>query len=128
MANEITVRSTLEITKAPNLQFINRPGFFQADMAGTLGPTPGALLVSTGGTNILLTQITIPGMCVFTNLDPDNFVQVGIDDGASFFPFMDILPGESYVVRLANDIDTADNLHMKADTAACEVVVEAFEK
>ncbi len=127
MANEITIRSTLEITKG-SLQYVNRPGFFQADFDGTIGPAPGALLISTGGTNILLTQLTIPGLCVIKNYDATNFVQVGIDDAVTFFPLMDILPGESYVIRLANDVDTSNNLHMKADTAACEVSVEAFEK
>ena len=74
------------------------------------------------------------------NLDLTNYVEWGLYDGAEFTPIGEILPGEFYVLRLSrflgSDISTGsgtattgsgNQLMIKAVTAPCNVVVEAFE-
>lgn len=146
MADEATIRSSLQIRKDDGsglvlLDYRSQPTTFEADVSGTLGPTPGAFAASTAGTDVDLTELTTPGFCRLTNQDATNFVTFGIWDpeGNTFFPLGEILPGESYVLRLARDIQAeygtgagtiganTNRLRIKANTAACNVNVEAFE-
>lgn len=140
MANEVQIRSSLQVNKDA-IEYQSRPTAFAADMAGTKGPTPGALTVSTGGTDVDLTGLTTPGFCRMQNQDTTNFVTYGIWDpeGNKFFPLGEMLAGEVFVLRLARDIEAeygtgtgttganTNRLRLKANTAACVVLVEAFE-
>ena len=139
MANEATIRASLTVLKA-NLNYRSFPSEFKADVAGTLGPTPGAFSVSVAGVDVDLSELTVPGLCRIANQDATNFVEVGIWDGVSFYPMMDVLPGEWWVFRLAASLTdefgtgtgttgpAINTLRIKADTAACNVLVEAFER
>ena len=42
-----------------------------------------------------LGSVVTPGWAVFTNLDATNYIEVGIDVGAVFYPFIKLLPGET---------------------------------
>lgn len=109
-------------------------------MTGSKGPTPGAIAVSTTGTSVDLSELTTPGLCRICNLDSTNYVTYGLYDDAQsqFLPLGEILPGEEYVFRFSREFGDsligtgtdADNVHfrLKANTAACNVSVEAFEK
>jgi len=125
MADEIRIQSTLTIEKG-NLNYSSRPTLFQADVsaAAPTGPSPGSLLAATAGTDVSLTQLTTPGVCRISNLDTDNFVEYGIWDSSTFHELGEILPGEFYVLRLSRNMT---GLRLKANTAACECLVEAFE-
>lgn len=141
MANEATVTSNLRIV-AGNINYQSQPTSFRATVTGRKGPTPGAIAVSTAGTDVDLSELTTPGLCRIQNLDTTNYVQVGIwePDTSKYYPIMELLAGESYVFRLSRDVgeqyagtgtgtDTPNNtLRLKAFGAACNVVVEAFEK
>jgi hypothetical protein len=147
MSKEITVQSNLLIRKG-NLNYRSPVSTFQADMDGTpKGPTPGVLSVPTTGVDVSLAQLTTPGWCQFTNLgradggdDTQAYVQVGVHDGALFHPLLELLPGESYPVRLARVIGEEEqatgtgtsaainSLRLHAVGSVCNVVVEAFEK
>jgi hypothetical protein len=68
------------------------------------------------------------------NLDSTNYVEVGVLVGATFYPMLELLPGETYVVRLSRNLQygptgTAhtQDLHLRANTASVKVLVEAFE-
>jgi hypothetical protein len=138
VADEAVVTSQLVINKG-HIVYQSQPGSFTADVSGTNGPTPGAVTATVAGTVVSLAQLANPGLCRVMNIDATNFVTVGVDDGARFFPLMELLPGESYVFRLSRylneeftDTGTGTNadanfLMVKANTAACVVVVEAFE-
>jgi hypothetical protein len=138
MADEAIVTSQLVINKG-HIVYQSQPGSFTADVSGTNGPTPGAVTATVAGTVVSLAQLANPGLCRVMNIDATNFVTVGVDDGLRFFPLMELLPGESYVFRLSRylneeftDTGTGTNadanfLMVKANTAACVVVVEAFE-
>jgi hypothetical protein len=140
VANEATVSVSLGIVKS-NRQLCRFQSSFNANVAGTKGPVPGAVTISTAGTNIDLSQLTTPGLCVLRNLDVTNYVEYGIREPATgfFYPLGEILPGEDYVLRLSRNIGeeytntgtgtsaSTNTLHMKANSAAVVVSVEAYE-
>lgn len=140
MANEATVTSRLTIQKG-YLDYMSRPGQFQATVTGTKGPVPGALEATTAGVSVDFSELTTPALCRLMNLDTTNFVEYGIWDpeGGVFYPLGELLPGESYVLRLSRNLNeeygtgagtvgaNTNRLRLKADTAACQVMVEAFE-
>lgn len=136
---DATVTTTLTVTK-DNTNYQSRPTQFTASMSASKGPSPGAVAVSTDGTDIDLTELDSPGLCRLMNLDSTNYVELGIWDGVSFYPIMELLPGETYVIRLARNLeeeygtgtgttgDAINTLRAKANTAACNLLVEAFER
>lgn len=143
MANEATIRSALQIRKVDGvttlMEYNSQPSAFQADVDGTKGPTPGAITVTTSGTNVDLTELTTPGLCRIMNMDTTNYVEVGVKDASTgvFYPLMELLPGESYVFRFSRNVgeewysttgtDSGNSFHCKANTASVVVLIEAFE-
>lgn len=143
MASEIQVRVGLGIRK-DNLQYQSQPQAFNADMVTSTpkGPVPGAFSVSVDGTACDLSQLTTPGFAKIQNLDSTNYVEYGIRDVSSnlFYPLGELLPGEVYVLRFSRNLleeydspgtgttGPVNQLWFKANTAACVVTVEAFEK
>ena len=140
MANEASVRASLQV-KVGNIDYASKPTQFNADVAGEKGPVPGALTVTTAGTNVDFSELTSPGLCRIQNQDDTNFVEYGIWDpeSATFFPLGEALPGESFVLRLSRYLSeefgtgvgtsgpSTNSLCFKADTASVVVLVEAFE-
>lgn len=139
MSNEATVRSSLRI-RSGKKDYRSYPESFRADVSELTGPTPGEILVTTIGRDVDLTELETPGLCRIQNLDDTEYVLVGIDDGASFFPLMEILPGESYVIRLYRQLgyeftgtgtgtpSDVNMLHIKTVHGEARVLVEAFGK
>jgi len=141
MSDEATIRSSL-LVKQGETDYQSRPTTFNADVAEGSGPTPGAITVSTAGTDVDLSELATPGLCRMQNLDETNYVTFGIFDPETvkFYPLGELLPGESYVLRLAHDIEEeygtgagtgttgadTNRLRIKAHAAACVVLVEAF--
>ena len=140
MADEATVRCSLEITQG-NLKYRSYPTDFTVDVAASKGPVPGAIAVGTAGTDIDFSELTTPGLCRISNLDATNYVEIGIWDGTEFYPVIELGPGEFYVIKLSRflgksfavgsgtgtyDTDTY-TLRARANVAACNILVEAFE-
>lgn len=135
---DATIRASLTIDKG-NISYQSKPTQFTASIATGKGPAPGAFAVSTAGTDVDLSELTQPGLYRIQNLDATNFVTLGIWDGVSFFPIHEILAGETYVGRFSRNlgeeegstgtgtIDSGNTLRIKADTAECNVVLEAFD-
>ena len=150
MSNEATIRTSLQIRKTNTagdlvlMDYQGRPTDFQCSVAGAKGPTPGAVTVSIMGTAIDLSQLTVPGLCRIMNEDPTNFVEYGINENTTnkFYPLGEIGPGESYILKLSRwlgrewaepgtgtgtALGSDNKLMMRANAAACNVLVEAFE-
>lgn len=141
MSNEARITTTLNIRKG-NLDYTSNKSF-QADVATAKGPSPGAISVDTTGEAIDLSELTTPTLCRFTNLSSSGTVEVGITDPqlATFWPMIELLPGESYIVRLSSNLNnqygtgtgtgtsdaTVNNLWARAITGTVILVVEAFE-
>ncbi len=140
MADEATIQSSLLI-RAGNISYQSQPVSFRATVTGRKGPVPGCIRVPITGVSVNFTELVLPSLCRIQNLDVTNFVTVGIWDpnSATFYPVLDLLAGESYVMRLSrfmqSDLGTGsgtdggsgNRLRLRADTAACNVVIEAFE-
>ena len=142
MANEAQVRISLQILKDA-MDYRSQPTVFHADVSGTKGPSPGAITVNPGGTDVDLSELILPGLCRIKNLDLNHFLEYGIFDPESgvFFPLGEILPKEFYVIRLSRNLfqefgtgtGTADigagtnRLRLKSSAHAIDALVEAFE-
>jgi len=140
MSDEAQVRCSLQIVKDP-LEYQSKPTMFYADVAGIKGPVPGAFTAAVApGTDVDLSELTAYGLCRIMNLDDVNFVDYGIwdTDASKFYPIHRVLAGETYVARLCPDLGgeygsgtgTAGSgctMRFRADTAAVDVIVEAFE-
>jgi len=138
MANEVTVRNAL-IIRNDNLNYSSNPTTFRANMSGSKGAAPGAFSAGVDGTDVDLSQFSRPGFCWIQNLDDTNYVEVGIHDGSTFYPLMEVQPGEFYIFRISRNIGVEEtipgtgtsgvvgHLCIRANTAACNVRVDAFE-
>lgn len=117
MANptaNINVRSSLQITpitgqEAP--QYRSYPTSFNAVMYGSAGPTPGSIRATNTGTVVNLSELTaMGGMCRIINNDLVNTLTWGVYvPGLSVFvPVGDVLPGEVYVLRLSQYLQSEE--------------------
>lgn len=135
MSVTVRVNASLQVGS----RYASRPSSFLGTLTNDVGPAPGNVLCSIHGTLIDLSQLTIPGYTRIQNLDPTNFVEVGVWDTvtAVFYPIDELLPGETYIRRLSRNLGGeegtgtiaatgATRLMVKANTAACNVLVEAF--
>lgn len=130
MANEFNVSYSLSLLNG-NSKYVKQIGFRPSQTTNN-GPTPGAITATTGGVTLSLAQLTTPGLAAITNIDATNYVQIGLYISSTFYPFLDLLPGESFPIRLARDILTANAgaavIRLKANTASVIVTFDAFDK
>ncbi len=140
MSNEASIRSGMTI-RVGNLYYESKPQAFTGTVTGTKGPSPGALTIPPGGKIVSFEELSTPGYCRLMNMDLTNFVEWGVYDPALdiFYPIGEILPGETYVIRLSRNIQEeyegtgtgttqpANYFFMKANVADVNVLVEAFE-
>lgn len=144
MANEITVTVSLTIAKG-NLSVQTEPVSFTDTMNGTArGGAPGLVRATTNGTDIDLTSVTAPGWMWLMNLDDTNYVRLGLwdPDASRFRPIIKLKPGgKPVLIPLDPDVEEefittgtgtgvgtdTNRLRLKADQAACDVLVKVFE-
>lgn len=148
MSREATIRVSLQV-KANDvdgvLDFQSTPTGYSENVTARKGPTPGAFTVSVYGTDVDLSQLDMPYCCWMMNQDKVNFITFGIKDYDTdrFYPLGELppagkpiyLPLSRYLLRALSGTGSGtstpalmNTLHMLADTAACNVVVCAFEK
>lgn len=147
MSGEAKIQLSLQITKDDDAGIVNYrsyPTTFDADVDGALGPTPGAIVVSIYGTDVDLSQLTVPGLCRLSNESATNYVTYGICDPETdkFYPLGELRPGEFNLLRLSRELGQeyagsgtgtgtsgpkTNKLRFMADTATCSVLVEIFE-
>lgn len=151
MANEITVYSGLTINKRNSagtaivLQYQSQPVTFKADIDGSSGPYVGSVIVQRTYTIIDLSRVATPGMARIMNQDGEDFVEVGIWSPAAgdFFPMIELLKGESFVMRLSrfigqglmpgtgtgtSDLNTNYLAAKATGDAPCRVLFEVFPR
>jgi len=139
MANEISISTTIRIKKG-NLNYSPPAARFTEDLSDDKGPTPGFLTISVDGENVTFGELATPGRVRIQNLDPDNYVEFGVHDGSLFHPLGEVLPGTEATFRFSRNLgeeltvapgtgSTApvNYFFIKADTAPCGVIVDAFE-
>ena len=138
MSGQAQIRSGLQIVSGA-VNYNPLPNAFNATVVGANGPTPGAILVATEpGTDVNLSELTkFGGFCRILNLDPTNYVTVGVESGGVFYPFMEMLPGEFYFFRMSRKIQQdypgtgtaqgSTTMRIVAKVAACRVLVDCFD-
>lgn len=140
MTREARLDIALSIRKLP-MDERSFPTTQTIDVANIGGPTPGTILVDTAGTNIDLSQLTTPGLCWMQNLDAANYVEYGMWDASTshFEPLGEIGPGEFYCIKLSRNLGleygagtasagSGNSLRLRANTAACKVKINAYER
>lgn len=96
---------TKEITQTGQVVFVDTP------------------TIAISATTIATGSISTLGVAVFENLDPSNFVKIGLDVGGTPAYFGKIKAGERYPIRLVPGI----TIKAIADTAAVKVLVTIYE-
>lgn len=129
MADEARISITFQVKKG-NLDYVSRPNAYTADVSVGRGPVPGAVDVTTSGTEVELPGLLAPGLVWVQNLDSTNAVEWGVWDGANFRRVGRLLAGEFCLFRfssLLNATGASDTFYMIAEGATCTVLVQAFD-
>ena len=121
MTNEISYNLTIQLTNG-----LLTDSF--ASQARTADQAAAALVRNVQNVGFAahealgLGSLSTPGWGVFMNLDDTNFIEVGIDVGATFYPFLHLEPGDVQMGRLAAVP------YALADTAAVDLWYVIYEE
>jgi len=116
MADEITVTQALGLANG-TLDSFSIPAYTFRVTQATAVP------VRVGGTQVIghaahealaLTDLTTLGVAYFRNRSATNFVQIGVEVAATFYPLVRLNPGEAWMFRFAQGITP----YAQANTAA----------
>lgn len=118
MADEIRVQVSLSVN---NGNLSERDNYsYTVDQAEVAGPTPGYLTIGTSEESEGFSELGTKGLVLMRNLDSTNFVEWGFATGAYDGK---MLAGETAGPFRLNSSAT---LYLKADTAACKVLIKAY--
>lgn len=120
MADEIRISASMSVENG-NLSFSQNYGSKSYDQTNIGGPTPGMVEIGTAEETQAFSELTTPGWVTIQNLDDTNFVQWGFSAGVYGGK---LLAGDTAGPFRLNGSTT---LYLKADTAACRVVINALE-
>jgi len=119
MADEIRISASMAVDNG-NLSFSQNYGTKNYTQNAVGGPTPGMVEIGTTQESIAFGELTTPGWCTIQNLDETNFVEWGFSSG--------VYGGKLKAGETAGPFRlNSTSLFLKADTAACRVVVNALE-
>ena len=120
MANEIRISASISVDNG-NLSFAQNYGTKSYDQTAVGGPSPGMVEIGTTEESQAFSELTAPGWVTLQNLDTTNFVEWGFSTGVYGGKLM---PGDSAGPFRLNSSTT---LFLRADTAACRVIINALE-
>lgn len=118
MANEITIQASIQVVNG-NLRDSFNVGSKSVNQAAVGGPTPGYVTIGTSEETVAFGELGTKGYCVIQNLSATNFIEWGFSTGVYGGK---LLAGEVALFRL-----NATSLFLKADTAACKVLIKGYE-
>lgn len=108
MSNEATIVNQVIVRKIDasgnvQLEYRSTPTSFRMDVTGTIGPAPGAILITTAGVTVDFGGITTPGLLWFGNLGDTNPFDIGIwdPDNSKFFPLAVVHPHRFWALELS---------------------------
>jgi hypothetical protein len=118
MANEISIRASLKVRTA---NFEYDTGTVTLDQTAVGGPTPGYVTIGTTEESVNFAELGDVGWVFLVNQSSANFVQWGFSTG--------VYGGRMRAGESAGPfrMEAAGTLYLKADTAACKVLVYGFE-
>jgi hypothetical protein len=121
MANEISVSGRLKVVNASGVPYFDRViSTKQFTQAAIGGPTPGYLSIGTTEESTAFTELTTEGWLIMENLDTTNYVEWGFSTGV----YGGRLEAGEFAIFRTNPALT---LYLKANTAACKVLVNCLE-
>lgn len=120
MADEIRISASMSVDNG-NLSFSQNYGTKSYDQSNVGGPTPGMVEIGTAEESQSFAELTAPGWVTIQNLDTTNFVEWGFSTG--------VYGGKLLAGDTAGPfrLNSSATLFLKADTAACRVVINALE-
>lgn len=119
MADEITVQASLRVLNG-NLNFSYSPSAISVTQTAIGGPTPGYLTIGTSEESTTFPELSTEGWLIMQNLDATNYVEWGF---ATTVYGGRMRAGEIALFR----VNPGAELFLKANTAACKVVIYALE-
>ena len=123
MAGTVTISQSIKVTNGDySFPRYSKNKTIVQDALG--GPVPGTVSIGTSEEDVDLSELTTEGWIYLENLDDANFIQWGAKDGSGNMQEIGRLEaGESAQFRM----EPGATLRMKADTAACQVLILCFE-
>lgn len=116
MANEIRVGVNLSCVNGNFLS--NQDYTTEVDQTTEGGGNPGTVSVATAYAQISgLADMTNEGYCMARNLDDTNYLEIGVEVAATFYPLIKLKAGEIGVFRLTPGV----GVFARANTAACRL-------
>jgi len=119
MANEITVTGKIAVTNG-NLKYASSKGAVSVTQTASGGPTPGYVTIGTSEESQAFSELGTLGWVMMENLDATNYVEWGF---ATTVYGGRIEAGEFALFRL----NPSTTLYLKANTAACKMLINALE-
>lgn len=114
MANEITYSSSISVTNG-NLTSIVVNEVDNADQS-TARRIHNSQTIGTTHEAIVMGDLATPRWARFKNLDSTNFVEIGVEVAATFYPVVKLLAGEHAQLPLSDG-----TYYAQADTASVEL-------
>lgn len=105
MANEISTSLSLSISKG-SLSFsrsISKQITLSASSPNMAGGTQ-SIATASAGEAIGLGDVATNGVAYFVNLDATNYIEIGIQNGGTFYPLARLNAGEWAQMRLAQGV------------------------
>lgn len=126
MADEARVQVSVQVNDTnTNKSYQSDNTAYNEDITTPTGPSPGTVSATTAGVSVTFTGLSTPGLCVLKNMDGTNYVEYGIWDGVTFHELGELPPdNKPQVIKLSRNMT---GFRLKANTATCLVLVEAFE-
>lgn len=119
MADEITINAFIRVANG-NLRDEFSIGSQSIDQAAEGGPTPGTQTIGTTEEEVAFGELGTPGFVIMQNLDDTNYVQWGF---ATTVYGGRMLAGETAGPFRLDSL----SIFLKANTAACNVLIKAYE-
>lgn len=120
MANEITYSVSLQAVKdniSVKREHLNKTVTLTGDAYSS--QTQSIPTTAAGTAVTVAAAVGTPGFSVFVNQDKTNYVELGVENAGTFYPFATLKAGEACLMRL-----TDTTFHAVANTAA--VILESF--
>lgn len=99
MANEIYMQGTLQVNK--NSLVISRSANLNATMTGSHSSACAQGIATTPTALSIASDVASAGMTWYRNTDSTNACSVGIEVSGTYYPFLNLMPGEMALGRMA---------------------------
>ena len=124
MASEIKTKSSFTATKG-SLVVSMIPATKTFTLTGDRAFRDGQSIPTTAaGTLLTFGDLTTLGYALITNLDGTNFIEIGVQVAATFYPFLKLEAGQDCSLWLVNGV----SYYALADTAAVILDIQALER